>query len=231
MTRSIAGKRLALMTGLLAALVVVCAGPPAAKEPPPQVSSDGLELKKQTKHRLVYVKPGADLAQYKRVAILDCHIEFSKEWLRTYNSSQRDPGRQIRDSDIQRAKTDLSAQFQKVFTQELQGEGGYQVTDTAAPDVLVLRPALINIQVSAPDLMSPGRSVTYAQSAGQMTLYLELWNSATNTIVARVIDAQVDPQMHGQRSSAVTNRSAADRILKGWAVELHSALDAARGQS
>ena len=106
----------------------------------PQVSSDGLELRKQTKQRLVYVKPGADLAQYKRVAILDCHVEFSKEWLRTYNSSQRDPSRQIKDSDLQRAKTDLSAQFKKIFTQELQGEGGYQVADTAAPDVLVLRP-------------------------------------------------------------------------------------------
>ncbi len=231
MTRSIAGRRFTLLSGVCAALAVACAGPLWAKEPAPQVSSDGLELRKQTKQRLVYVKPGADLAQYKRVAILDCHVEFSKEWLRTYNSSQRDPSRQIKESDLQRAKTDLSAQFKKIFTQELQGEGGYQVTDTAAPDVLVLRPALINIQVSAPDLMSPGRSVTYAQSAGQMTLYLELWDSATNTILARVMDAQVDPQMHSQRSSVVSNRSAADRILKGWAVELHSALDAARNQS
>jgi hypothetical protein len=178
----------------------------------------------------VYVKPGADFSQYKRVAILDCHVEFSKDWLRSYNNSQPDPSRQIRDNDIQRAKTDLAAQFKKVFTDELQGAGGYQVSDTAAPDVLVLRPGLINIQVSAPDLMAPGRSVSYAQSAGQMTLYLELWDSATNTILARVVDTRADPQAYGQRSSSVSNRAAAERILKSWAVELHNALDAARGQ-
>ena len=231
MTRPSTKRKFAVLMSLGVALAVACVGPLWAKEPPPQVSSDGLELKKQTKQRLVYVRPGTDFAQYKRVAILDCHVEFSKQWLRDYNSSQRDPARRIKDSDIQRAKTDLSAQFKKVFTQELQGQGGYQVTDTAAPDVLVLRPALINIQVSAPDLMAPGRSMTFAQSAGQMTLYLELWDSATNTILARVMDAQVDPQMYGQLSSAVTNRAAADRILQAWAVELHSALDAARGQS
>lgn len=219
-----------VITGLCAALALAIPGTLWAKEPPPKVSSDGLELKKQTDQRLVYVKPGADFSQYKRVAILDCHVEFSKTWLREYNNSQRDPSLRIKDSDIQRAKTELSAQFKKVFTEELQGNGGYQVVDTAAPDVLVLRPALINIQVSAPDLMAPGRSTTYAQSAGQMTLYLELWDSTANTILARVMDARVDPQMSGQRSSVVTNRAAAERILESWAVDLHSALDAARGQ-
>ncbi len=230
MTRSIAMRRFAVIAGLCAALAVACPAPLWAKEPPPKVSSDGLELKKQTDRRLVYVKPGADFSQYKRVAILDCHVEFSKDWLRSYNNSQPDPSRQIRDKDIQRAKTDLAAQFKKVFTDELQGAGGYQVSDTAAPDVLVLRPGLINIQVSAPDLMAPGRSVSYAQSAGQMTLYLELWDSATNTILARVVDTRADPQAYGQRSSSVSNRAAAERIMKSWAVELRNALDAARAQ-
>jgi hypothetical protein len=221
--------RFAAMTGLLAALAVACPQALWAKEPPPRVTADGLELKKETKQRLVYVKPGATFSQYDRVAILDCYVEVSKDWLRDYNSSQPDPSRRIRASDIERATKDLSAQFKKIFTDELQAKGGYQVTDTAAPDVLVLRPALINIQVSAPDLMAPGRSVTFAQSAGQMTLYLELWDSATNTILARVMDAQADPDVYGQRTSSVTNRAAADRLLRKWAVELHKKLDAVRG--
>jgi hypothetical protein len=49
-----------------------------------------------------------------------------------------------------------------------------------------------------------------------MTLYLELWDSA-NTLLARVIDAQADPQSYGQISSSVSNRAAADRIMSGWA--------------
>lgn len=223
-------RRLAMTTGLCAALAIVYPGASWAKDPPPRVSPEGLELKTQTKERLVYLKPGVTFSQYKRVAILDCYVEFSKDWLRDYNNSQRDPSRKIKDSDIERAKTNLSAQFKKVFTDELQGKGGYQVTDAAAPDVLALRPALINVQVSAPDLMAPGRSVTYVQSAGQMTLYLELWDSASNTILARVIDAQADTQSFTQRSTSVNNQAVANRILRSWAVEFHSALDAARGQ-
>jgi len=96
--------------------------------------------------------------------------------------------------------------------------------------VLVLRPALINIQVSAPDLMTAGRSTTYVESAGAMTIYLELWDSASETILARVIDGQADPRMYGQRSSSVTNRAAAERMMRSWADELRSRLDLVRGK-
>ena len=96
--------------------------------------------------------------------------------------------------------------------------------------MLVLRPALINIQVSAPDLMTPGRSATYVESAGAMTIYLELWDSASNTILARVIDGKADPAHYGQLSSSVTNRAAADRMMRSWADELRSRLDFVRSK-
>jgi Protein of unknown function (DUF3313) len=228
MQRSMPLRRFVVIGGLFAALMV--AGPPAARaaEPAPKETKEGLLLKTQTKQRLVYVRPGADFKKYNSVSILDCYIEFSKDWQRDYNNSQRDPGRQISNSDLERAKTDLSAQFKKIFAEELQSKGTYKVVEGAGPDVLVLRPALINIAVSAPDLMAPGRSVTYAQSAGQMTLYLELWDAASNTILARALDARSDSDVYGSRTSSVSNRAAADRMLKSWAVELHKKLDIAR---
>ena len=219
------------ITALCAGLAVVCAAGNAAKEAPPEVTQDGLHLYKQTKERLAYVRPGATFTQYKRVAILDCYVEFSKDWVNDYNRDQRDPSRQIRNSDLDRAKKALQGDFKKIFTEELQQGGRYQVTDAGGPDVLVLRPALINIQVSAPDLMTPGRSATYVQSAGSMTIYLELWDSASNTILARVMDARVDPDRYGQRSSSVTNRAAADRMMRSWADELRSRLDLVRGKA
>jgi hypothetical protein len=222
---------------LLVVIAALCAGlalgspaGSAEKAPPPQVTEDGLNLYNSTKQRVVYVRPGATFTQYKRVAILDCLVEFSKEWVKDYNGDQRDPSRRIGDGDLERAKTSLQGQFKKIFTEELQEGGRYQVTDTGGPDVLVLRPALINIQVSAPDLMSPGRSTTYVQSAGTMTIYLELWDSVSNTILARVIDGKADPDMYGQRSSSVTNRAAADRMMRSWADELRSRLDLVRGK-
>jgi hypothetical protein len=201
----------------------------AADESAPKVSKDGLELRKQTKQRVVYVKPGASFAEYQSVHILDPLIEFSKDWVRDYNSTQRDLTRKVSDDDLERAKKQLTKQFNETFREELT-KGGYQVKDTAEPGVLVLRPALVNIEVSAPDLMSPGRSATYAQSAGQMTLYLELWDATSSTILARVIDAQADPTTLTQRTSSVTNRAAADMMLRDWADELRTKLDLARGK-
>ena len=47
-------RRFAVIAGLYAALAVACPGPLWAKEPPPKVSSDGLELKKQTDFDFLY---------------------------------------------------------------------------------------------------------------------------------------------------------------------------------
>jgi len=68
---------------------------------------------------------------------------------------------------------------------------------------LLARPAIINLDVNAPDTPRAGRTRTYAESAGEMTLYIELYDS-------------------------VTNKKAAEKILKGWASILLEALDEAR---
>ncbi|MBS0579012.1 MAG: DUF3313 family protein [Proteobacteria bacterium] len=230
LTRSPAAR---LVLFAAAALCVATALFPArlwAAEPPPEVTSDGLHLYKQTNQRLAYVRPGATFTQYKKVAILDCYVEFSKDWVKRYNRDQRDPSRKIKDSDLERAKAGLQSQFRKIFTEEIQKGGRYQVTDSAGPDALVLRPGLINIQVNAPDIMAPGSSSVYVESSGAMTLYLELIDSTSNTLLARVLDGRVDPNRYGQRSSSVTNRAAADRMMRSWADELRDRLDLVRGK-
>jgi Protein of unknown function (DUF3313) len=227
MAQSVEMWRLAMNVVLCVVLVLTPAQTFSAKKTVPQTTEDGLELKQQTGQRLVYLRPGATFTQYNRVALVDCHVEFSQKWLSDYNRSAS-LSRRISDSDLERAKTDLAMQLKKVFTEELV-RGGYQVSDTVTPDTLTLRPALVNIEVSAPDLMTPGHTV-YARTAGQMTLYLELWDGTTNTILARVVDAQGDSGMYGMRTSSVTNRAAADRILRIWAKELRKKLDLVRGK-
>jgi hypothetical protein len=231
MKGSMSVDKLAVMAALCLALALAGLPAFAKKDQPPQMSDDGLELVKQTKTRLVYKKPGATFSQYKRVAILDCTVEFSKDWLKNYNNSQRDSARRIGDKDLERAKASLAADFKKVFTDELSTKGGYQISENAAPDVLVLRPALVNIQVSAPDLMAPGRSVTFVQASGQMTLFLELWDSSTNTILGRVMDARGSNDSFAGRSNSVSNMAAANSMMRAWAKELRERLDVITGKS
>lgn len=221
MKRAIQGFALCIGAAFLSAAL-------AAKEPPPEVSDDGLQLQKSSKSRLVYLKPGADFSGYKRVGILECDVEFEKNWERDYNDSRVGLDGRVTDKDVERMKTDLAAEFKKVFSDELQKNGGYEVVDVVAPDVLLLRPALLNVEVNAPDVMTAGFNATVVRSAGQMTLFLELWDPSTKTILARVMEARADDEAFAQRANRVTNKAAADEILRSWADELRKHLDAVR---
>jgi hypothetical protein len=205
----------------------------AKDEPLPEVSPEGLQLKHDSRDaRVVYLKPGATFNQYSRVAILDCYVEFDKNWQRDYNSNTSGLQGRVSTADMDRMKAAVGAEFKKVFTKELQKGGGYEVVDTAAPDVLILRPAIINLVVTAPDLQTSNMTRSVVASAGQMTLYLELWDSATSTILARILDPQADNRMGGmaQVSSRVTNAAAVDQIFRQWAEKLHKHLDAVRSK-
>ena len=220
-----------LAVGVCAALAVGSISSVVAKEAPPETTPEGLVLQKSTKSRIVYMKPGATFAQYNRVAILEPLVEFEKDWQKDYNNSRTGLSGRVSDADVERMKAGLAAEFTKVFTKELQDKGGYQVVTTAAPDVLVLRPALLNVEVNAPDIMSPGINATVVRSAGQMTLFLELWDSETNTLLARIMDAAADNDAFGKQANRVTNTQAADRILGDWAHELRKRLDEIKGKT
>jgi hypothetical protein len=220
--------------GVVASVAAACALAwlPAvqAKEAPPETTAEGLVLQKNTKSRLVYVKPGATFTQYNRVAILECLVHFEEDWQKDYNNSQVGLQGRVTDADVERMKSGLAAEFKKVFTKELQDKGGYDVVGTAAPDVLVLRPALLNVEVSAPDIMQPGINATVVRLAGQMTLFLELWDSSSNTLLARIMDAAADNDAFGKQANRVTNGQAADRMLSDWAHELRLRLDEIKGK-
>ncbi len=209
-----------LVTSALAVETVV-----AASNELPKTTTDGLVLQPDTKLRAVYLKPGASLAGYDKVALVDCFVSFKKNWQREYNEDASFENR-VSDKDMDGIKKRLAKEFKEVFTKELEA-GGFPVVDTAASDVLVVRPALVNLVVTAPDVMSPGMSESFAPSAGEMTLYMELYDSVSNDIIARVIDPEADRGPGGEMNR-VTNKEAADRILKRWADILRKHLSAVK---
>ena len=198
--------------------------PVFAKEELPEVDSDGLHLVKSSKVRAAYIKPGTDLSQYSKVMLIDCYVDFVKDWEKNYNLDQIGLSGRIRDKDAEAIKKRLAEEFNKVFTKELT-EKGFPVVDAAGPGVLLLRPALINVDVAAPDIMTAGIQNTYVRSAGAMTLYMEMYDSATSTLIARVVDPKADDDGFAKQANRVTNKAAADRILRYWAGLLAKHLD------
>lgn len=212
---------------LIAALVTSGPATAAKKEEPPQTTPDGLKLAKNTKTRIVYRADGAELDKYTKVMIVECAVAFKKNWQRDYNRDAVSLSGQVRDSDVTRIKNELSAEFKKVFT-EVMTESNHEVVTEAASDVLILRPAIINLVVNAPDLRTAGRTRTYVADAGQMTLYLELYDSVSSAKLAIIMDAKDAGRMSPTMgmTNRVTNVRDADRILKSWATELADHLGA-----
>lgn len=200
----------------------------AKKQELPEVTEDGLHRVPDSKLAIVYAEPGASLAGYQRVQLLDAYVAFRKNWERDQRSGSAQPLR-VTSKDVEKIKLALAQEFREVFKQVLE-EGGYPVVDEAGEDVLLIRPAIINLDVNAPDTPQAGRTMIYVTSAGEMTLYLEAYDSVTGDLIAKALDRKADRRNDGfyTWSNSVTNRAAAQRILKGWATILLNALDEAK---
>lgn len=219
-------RNIALILGLILCATAATA---AVKEKDlPDVTEDGLHRVQDSKLAIVYAEPGADLSQYQQVQLLDAHVAFKKNWARDQRSRSMDRLR-VSSSDVNKIKNELAAEFNTVFRDTL-SEGGYPVVDEAGDDVLLIRPAIINLDVNAPDTMRAGTSRTYTKSAGEMTLYIELYDSVTGDLIAKAMDRQIDNPSGAVYTwtSSVTNKAASKKILKGWADVLLGALNEAK---
>ena len=192
---------------------------------------DGMALVGDTKMRAVYQSDGASLAQYRRIALVDCHVAFKKNWQRDHNRQEgiANFAGKVTDQDMARIKGDVASEFRSEFTKVLE-KGGYDVVDshTAAADVLIVRPAIVNLDVTAP-VDQGGFNRSYTTTAGTMTLYMELYDSVSSAILYRVIDAQAARTLGG-RATRASNKQAADAVLRDWAQLLADHLTAVKGK-
>jgi Protein of unknown function (DUF3313) len=212
-----------LFKSSVAVLSLIFAAALAADTALPEVSHDGLHLMKDTKLRAVYMKPGANLKSYDKVALLATYVAFNKNWQRDQNEEAMDLSDRITDQDMTRIRTELATEFNKVFTDVLT-KAGHQMVTTGGTGVLIVRPAIVNLEVTAPDTMSAGMEQTFSASAGQMTLYMELLDGKTGDIIARIIDPEAVGGEFAEVRNSVTNMAAAEEVLRRWATILSNHL-------
>ena len=124
---------------------------------------------------------------------------------------------------------DRARAVQEEFAKELQKSSAYKVASDAGPDVLRVKPRILDLYVNAPDV-GPGRTRTLVSSAGEMTLVAELADSASGQVLARVAD-QRDASKGGRMYlvNGTVNEEEARKIAAGWAQILRKALDKAHG--
>jgi len=129
---------------------------------------------------------------------------------------------------MERIKQDVAVLFREAFTAELI-DAGYELVEQAGEYVLTVKPDIVDLDVIAPDLMTAQRTSTFSESAGEMTLELELYDSITNDKIATARDRKRDYQRgYVEWRTSVNNRATAKRMMSSWARAFREQLDDAR---
>ena len=202
----------------LAALPAGCGGRGGGETPgEPEVTFDGLHRVYEARVARLWVRPGATLEGKTK-------IQPSFEGL----SYARPPSNRKDNFAIgERAMEKLEENLHDVFLEELARGNDWEIVDAPGPDVLRIRAWLIDVVFRNPP---EGRNRRYSASAGDATLVLEIYDSETRQILARVADRRTAQRRGGDmmRAAAIDNRIAVRQMFQYWARRLRTGLDEVR---
>ncbi len=228
-------RRRSLLSTLLAALLWCGCASPAADDPEietaphAQVTIDGLSRVKDSSYKYVWVKPDADFASYQGIIFGAVEVHYKRKTRGTRYSSTST------NFALTKHQTDnLKRALRDAFIAELTRDEFYRLVDEPGPDVMLIEVSIIDLIVKVPTQGSNITQQTFASSTAEMTLLMELRDSLSGEILARVADRQ-DANAPGfamsndlYYSNKVRDRSAVERVFKGWSKILRTRLDHVR---
>ena len=190
------------------------------------LSEEGMELVNKTRHGEVQVRPDANWGNYTQILLEPATVEFRKNWARDQKNRN---GNRPTEAGMNRIKSDLTELVDEVFRQELTKDNAYTIWMSRAENVLLITPRIVNLDVVAPDRMRDHIGYSLTDSQGSMTLELDIYDSVSGTLLARMTDSRMDPHKgYMEWTTTVTNQRAARFMLIRWAVKLREWLLDAR---
>ena len=209
---------------LLLASTLAAASALAATNPIDEISTaDGLTKINVKGYDLAYVRKGESIAPYTKIMLDPVEVAFHKNWDPTRPGSHLKLGKNERES----IRTGVGKVVQEEFENTL--KGSYQLTSEPGPDVMRVRAKVLNLIANAPDTRQAGVH-TLTLSSGEMTLLMEVYDSETGAILARVVDRREGRNTgQWQVSNSVSSTGDAKAIAGRWAKILRDGLDKARG--
>jgi Protein of unknown function (DUF3313) len=207
-------------------LLTIAAVPAASrKDVEESMSADGLQKLDIKNVDVAYARPGVTIAPYSKLRIDPVQVAFRKDF-DPYKPVSR---RKLTTAELEGIRSSVGKQVHDEFVKEL-AKSSYTMVESAGPDVLQVRASIVDLYVNAPDVMEAGRSQTYTLSAGEMTLVMELLDSETGQVLARVYDKrEARDNRTPTWTNSVTNQAETRLIANSWARILRMRLEAARG--
>lgn len=185
-------------------------------------AADGLVRVGSTFFDQVAVRPGADFRGYTKVMLDPTQVAFDRSWLKDMNANRITLLTRTTSEDADRIAGYVRAGFDDALARALKG-AGYEIVAAPGADVLALAPHVVELYVNAPaskTMSVPSR--VYTQEAGEAKFALEVRDSATGALLARVDDHRTAGDRGNFRSSfkvtnPVTNGFDFGRMADFWA--------------
>jgi len=228
--------RAAALLGCLAIASVSLLGCVGPKETEPlevatgrsaDVSHDGLVRMTGSALEGIWVKPDADVSLYKKLLIGEVRMAYKRK-PNSRRHSTTGNNFALTEAQVER----LERLFREVFSEQIEASESWALTDAPGPDVLLVEPGLMDLIVRVPTDAPPNATV-FTSSTGAVTLVLELRDSLSHEILARVADRR-EAQRPGTGSSqlhwsnSVSNTAAVRQLFRRWARIFVARLDTAR---
>ena len=168
-----------------------------------------------------WINPDFDLSGYSKVKLQGAGIEYRP----VRGRSSRASASEFPVSEA--AKARLREIMQGAFREEMARSERFELTDQTGPDVLLVWGGLLDVVSRVPPQRA-GRGDVFLRSVGEATLVIELRDSESNAVLARIVDRRAAEQISGGfRSNVATNTGEVRRLARTWARLLRQRLDEA----
>ena len=228
-------RELSLLRKTVAVILLTAVVSFAIAQDDSDVSYDGLIRVDNSKVDEAYVEPGLDLSEYTSVLIDPVTVTY-KRTPRQSSSMSRGSSRSANFALSDNQMNEFTQMFQDEFIGAMSAGDDWHIVDAAAPDVLRVHAALIDLVVKVPTRTTAGRSDQFVTEFGEVTLAVELRDSQSGDILARAVDRQVlrpigASTSRPRRATSTGARAEVRRTFRRWADLLRSGLDDVRAAS
>jgi hypothetical protein len=198
----------------------------AAQLPPAEMTDDGLERVAARSIGGVYRLPGASFLPYHRVMVEPPSISFINDWRKNHP--------EVNQAEFMRMLAETVTLFREEFTREFVELGSYTIAEDPDEDVLLVIPAIEELNIVAPDAGDGAGQRTYTRIPITMKITGDLRDAATSKLVGRVVMYHGDTQGFGEMRVQITNRvtNAHEQRLaySKWSRLVREAIDVAKAE-
>ena len=220
--------------GMIPITIVACLVLTSSSPPPPSFApggddahaTEGLHLLENGRFERAWARPGVSFERYTGIWATFAGIPYLKDpsgtpgWARRSNYPM---SAELRDT--------LMELLGQRFRAEIEAAENWQSASAREPGVLFARVSLIDLVLHTPLRHVGGESLAWVDSVGAFTLVVELYDSETGVLVARVAERRsIETESHRpMRAVPGATIYESNRIFRDWAKRLTSLLDGVRG--